>query len=742
MSIKEGSYKMRGRYVCPMHAAVSEDQPGICPECGMSLEKSIELADQKTLYTCPMHPEVQRDRPGPCPICGMALERVTAAPEPEDTEYREMGKRAGIAVALTIPAVILANADVSSTLGFDGALSLPLLGWVQCLLTTLTVFGAGWPFFFRAYDAARNHTINMFTLIAVGIGVTYLYSAAVLLFPRFFPDAFIYFEAASVITSFTLFGQVLELRARHHTSQAVSLLLGRVAKNAHVIIGNQIQEVSIDRVQVGDCLRVKPGEKIPVDGEIIEGSSFVDESMVTGEATPVDKKIGDPVIGSTMNQTGSFVMRAERVGRETLLAKIVEMVAQAQRSRASIQKLVDRVASYFVPIVFIVAIFTWIIWVWIGPEPRFVHGLVNAVAVLMIACPCALGLATPMSIMVAMGKGAAQGVLIRNAEALERMEKVNTVIMDKTGTLTEGKPRITQMFTVPPFTEEEVLSFAAAVERNSEHPLALAIVQAAKQKQLPLVAVEEFSSITGRGVLGVVGGREIVVGQVQLLQEHHVSGISDLQDLSWEWQEQAQSAVFISIDGHATGVIMVADPIKFSTPNALEDLRRLGMRVIMLTGDNPRTASAIAKQLAIDEIYAGVNPQDKRLLVEQLKNAQHVVAVAGDGINDAPALAAADVGIAMGTGTDVAMESADITLLKGDLMGILRAIHLSRATMRNIRQNLFFAFIYNILGIAVAAGLLYPFMGVLLNPMIASAAMACSSFSVILNALRLNRSKL
>lgn len=729
-------------YTCPMHPEIKQNKPGICPKCGMSLERSIEPSAHKVIYTCPMHPEIQQDHPGNCPICGMTLEPKEVTNDVDDSEYQNMRKRFWIAAVLTVPVVLLATSQMVMTLN----LNLTVSHWIQLILSTPIVLWAGWPFFERAYYSIINRSLNMFTLIAMGVGAAYFYSAIAILFPNIFPDSFkekgelfVYFEAASVITTLVLLGQVLELKAKSQTSQAIRALLGRAAKTAHLIVNEQEKEVPIDQVKVGNILRVKPGEKIPVDGEVIEGSSLVDESMITGEPIPVEKKAKDSVTGSTINQTGSFLMEAKRVGSETLLARIVQMVAEAQRSKAPIQKLADIISGYFVPIVVLVAMITFIVWGLIGPEPRFVYALVNAVAVLIIACPCALGLATPMSIMVGVGKGAEMGVLIKNAESLERMEKVNTIVMDKTGTLTEGKPKITQIITNPSIQENELLSLAAAIEKNSEHPLALAIVQGAEERGLQVQKVEDFRSITGGGVSGIVDNKKILVGKPHLLQENNIQGVDELQAQAKEAQDLAQTAIFVSIDGQAAGIIVVADPIKSSTPQAIEDLHRLGLKVIMLTGDNEYTARAVAKKLNIDEVHAGINPKDKNTIVQQLKNDQQIVAMAGDGMNDSPALAASDVGIAMGTGTDVAMESAGVTLVKGDLNGIIRAIALSRATMRNIRQNLFFAFIYNILGVPIAAGILYPFIGLLLNPIIASAAMAFSSVSVIMNALRLNR---
>jgi Cu+-exporting ATPase len=686
-----------------------------------------------TTYTCPMHPEVNQDTPGSCPICGMALEPVEAVADLDNSEYSDMLKRFWIATLLTIPILIL---QINSH--FSDEIS----RWMQLILCTPVVLWAGWPFFERAYRAMVHRSPNMFTLIAMGVGSSYLYSAIAVISPAIFPESFkeqgklfLYFEAAAVITTLVLLGQVLELKARSRTGQAIQSLLKRAATSALLITNEGERKISIDQVNVGDILRVKPGEKIPVDGIVTEGSSFVDESMITGESLPIEKKDKDPVTGGTINQTGSFLMQAQRVGSDTMLARIIQMVTEAQRSKAPIQRLADTVSAYFVPIVIIAAIVTFLIWGFIGPEPRFVHALVNAVAVLIIACPCALGLATPMSIMVGVGKGAEQGILIKNAEVLEKMEQVNAIVLDKTGTLTEGKPKVTQIVANTLFNENEILTLAAAIEKNSEHPLALAIVQAAEQRRLQIPKVEGFQSITGKGVTGIVQGKQVQVGQF-------IEGLDkNLQKEAAKAQEQAQTVIFVAVDGLTAGFITVADPIKSSTPQAIEELHRLRLKVIMLTGDNTSTAQAVAKILHIDEVHAGVDPQNKGNIIKQLKSTHLIVAMAGDGINDAPALAVADVGIAMGTGTDVAMESAGITLIKGDLTGIVRAIQLSRATMRNIRQNLFFAFIYNTLGVPIAAGILYPFTGILLNPMIASAAMALSSVSVILNALRLRTGK-
>ena len=697
-------------------------------------------------YTCPMHSQIERDRPGTCPICGMALEpkTITAGGEGENIELRDMTRRFWIGTALTLPVFVLAMAHLfpNAPAWATGDIS----RWMQFVFTTPVVLWGGWPFFERAWESIRNRALNMFTLIAMGVGVAYLFSAVVMLAPNIFPASFqqhgkidIYFEAAAIITVLVLLGQVLELRARSHTGAAIRALLGLAPRTARVVRNGQEIDVALDEVKRSDIIRVRPGEKIPVDGKIIDGRTSVDESMITGEPMPVEKTTGDRVIGATINQTGSFLMEAERVGRETVLSQIVEMVAQAHRSRAPIQGLADKVSAWFVPTVIAIAVITFIAWTLVGPEPRFAHAIVNAVAVLIIACPCALGLATPMSIMVGVGRGAQAGVLIKNAEAIELMEKVDTLVVDKTGTLTEGKPRLTTILVSEWQSENELLSAAAAVEQQSEHPLAAAIIRGAQDRHVPLARVANFQSSTGGGVSGEVNGKRVLVGKPQFLKSEDVRDLEELESKATELQAQGQTAIFVAINGRAAGILAVSDPIKESTPAAITHLHQLGIKVIMLTGDNERTAHAVAQQLGIDEVEAGVEPQHKHERVRKLRDQGHIVAMAGDGINDAPALAAADVGIAMGTGTDVAMESAGITLVKGDLRGIEKAIRLSRAVMRNIRQNLFFAFIYNALGIPLAAGALYPFFGILLSPIIAGAAMSSSSVSVIANALRLRR---
>ena len=694
------------------------------------------------IYTCPMHPEIERDQPGDCPICGMALERKTASADSagDDSELIDMTRRFWIGAGLTLPVFLLAMSHLfpDAPAWLSGNHSL----WVQFVLSTPVVLWAGWPFFKRGWRSVQNRSPNMFTLIAIGVGVAYVYSAIVLLVPSIFPASFghhgigIYFEAAAMITVLVLLGQVLELRARSQTGSAIHGLLNLAPGRARITVNGEERDVPLDEVKRGDHLRVRPGDKIPVDGRVVEGRTTIDESMLTGEALPVEKGSGDNVIGGTLNNTGSFVMEAERVGRETVLAQIVQMVSEAQRSRAPIQRLADRVAGYFVPAVLLVAVLAFISWVWIGPEPRLAHAIVNAVAVLIIACPCALGLATPMSIMVGVGRGAQAGILIKNAEAIELLEKVTLLVVDKTGTLTEGKPRVTKIVTTTSRSEKDLLTAAATAEQQSEHPLASAILAAARDKNLPLGKLTHFSSSTGGGVMATTAQEKILVGQPAFLRENGILELQDLEVKAEILQKEGHTVVFVAINDHAAGILAVTDAIKKSTPEALRELQRMGLEVIMLTGDNERTAQTVARSLGIEHVEAAVTPQEKHTRIKQLRE-RAVVAMAGDGINDAPALAATDVGIAMGTGTDVAMESAAITLVKGDLNGIVKAIRLSRAVMRNIRQNLFFAFIYNALGIPIAAGLLYPFFGLLLSPIIAGAAMSLSSVSVIANALRL-----
>jgi len=700
-----------------------------------------------TIWTCPMHPEVRQDHPGACPICGMALEPETVSLEHGPSpELADMTRRFRIGLVLALPVFLLEmGGHIFPPLHHIVPMRLSV--WVQLVLATPVVLWAGWPFFVRGWASLKTRNLNMFTLIAIGTGVAWSYSMVAALAPALFPPAFrnadgsvaVYFEAAAVITVLVLLGQVLELRARERTSGAIKALLGLAPKTARRLLPDgSDEEVGLELINVGDRLRVRPGEKVPVDGDVEDGRSSLDESMVTGESMPVTKAQGDAVIGGTLNQTGALIIAATKVGRDTMLARIVQMVAEAQRSRAPIQRMADQVSGWFVPIVIAVAMLAFAGWSLWGPEPRFAYGLVAAVAVLIIACPCALGLATPMSIMVGVGRGAALGVLIKNAEALEHMEKVDTLVIDKTGTLTQGHPAVTAIIPASGQTEEGILALAAAVEQASEHPLALAIVEAAKARGLPLAPVIDFDSPTGRGALGTVEGRRIVLGNARFLGEQGID-TADLATDADELRRDGATAIFIGIDGKAGGVIAIADPLKPTTPEALEALRREGIRVVMLTGDNRTTAEAVARKLGIDEVEADVLPDRKSAIVARLKSEGRVVAMAGDGVNDAPALAAADVGIAMGSGTDVAIESAGVTLLKGDLTGIVRARRLSQATMSNIRQNLVFAFIYNAAGVPIAAGALYPLFGILLSPMIAAAAMALSSVSVVTNALRLNR---
>jgi Cu+-exporting ATPase len=676
----------------------------------------------------------------------MALEPITEfAADEENPELVDMTRRFWIGAALTLPVFLLAMAHVIPSLGHDGDAS----RWLQFVLSTPVVLWAGWPFFKRGWRSLVSRNLNMFTLIATGVATAYGYSAAVMLAPGAFPNSLamhgkigIYFEAAAVIVVLVLLGQMLELRARGKTGSAIRALLDLTPKTARLVETGMERDVPLEMVLVGARLRVRPGEKIPVDGSLVEGQSAVDESMITGEPIPVAKSLGDAVTGGTLNTSGSFIMTAERVGSDTMLARIVGMVAEAQRSRSPIQALADRVAAYFVPTVLAISVLTFLLWASLGPEPRYAFAIVNAVAVLIIACPCALGLATPMSVMVGIGRGARAGILIRNAEAVEVMEKVTTLVVDKTGTLTEGKPRLTQVLTVDGIDEKDLLLSVASIEQNSEHPLAAALIRGAKERGITPQAVTDFDSISGGGVIGKLDDRSVIVGKLQFLQQRGVQGLEAIVPRATGWQDEGQTVIFVSLDGQAAGILAVSDPIKVSTPRAIAQLQQMGLKIIMLTGDNERTANAVAKKLGLDQVEAGVEPQHKNERVRQLREQGQIVAMAGDGVNDAPALAAAHVGIAMGTGTDVAIESSGITLVKGDLRSIVQAITLSRAMMRNIRQNLFFAFIYNILGVPIAAGALYPIFGVLLSPMLAGAAMSLSSVSVITNALRLRKIKL
>ncbi len=738
---REKFLKEPARFAEARPGAVAAPAP---PEAMREVSKVVE-------YTCPMHPEIVRNAPGSCPICGMALElRTVTAQDTENPELTDMNSRFWVGLALTVPVFVMAMGEMLPGAPLQRLLSPTVQAWAEMLLATPVVLWAGWPFFTRMWVSFVNRSPNMFTLIGIGTGAAYGMSVAATLFPSWFPPSFRghhgqvdrYFEAASVITVLVLLGQVLELRARSKTSSAIRALLGLAPKTARLLADDGTEtDVRLERVEVGERLRVRPGEKIPVDGLVLEGTSAVDESMVSGEPGAVEKKPGDKVTGATINGTGGFVMRAERVGSDTLLAQIVRMVGEAQRSRAPIQRLADVVSGYFVPTVVVVAALTFIAWALIGPEPRLAHALVNAVAVLIVACPCALGLATPMSIMVGVGRGATLGVLIKDAAALEALEKVDTLVVDKTGTLTEGKPRVVTVVGTDGFSEGEVVRLAASIERGSEHPLAAAIVNAAEARGIPLASAENFLSVTGKGVTGRVGLQDVALGNAALLQELGVDA-GALTERADELRRDGQTVMFVCVDGKAVGLLGTADPIKESSQEAIDLLHKEGIKVVMLTGDGRATAETVGKKLGLDEIVAEVLPADKANAIRKLQAAGKIVAMAGDGINDAPALAQAQVGIAMGTGTDVAIESAGITLLKGDLRGIARARKLSRATMGNIRQNLFFAFVYNTLGVPVAAGLLYPFFGLLLSPMIAAAAMSLSSVSVIGNALRLRRVKI
>ena len=736
------------KWICPMDPEVESDRPGPCPKCGMALEPATPAAPStRTEWTCPMHPEVARSEPGSCPKCGMALEPRTVEVEPgPNPEYLDMRRRFWISVPLAALTLLLAMAEM-----IPGDPIARLVGptarvWLELLFATPVAVWAAWPFYQRAVASLVNRSLNMFTLIGLGVGVAYGYSLVAALLPGIFPPAFrtadgsvpVYFEAAAVITALVLLGQVLELRARGETGAALRKLLGLAAKTARRIEedGGE-RDVPLDAVRVGDRLRVRPGEKVPVDGVVLEGSSSIDESMVSGEPIPVEKGVGDRVVGATVNGNGSFVLRAERVGSETMLARIVAMVAAAQRSRAPIQKLADRVSGWFVFAVVGVAVLTFALWATLGPDPRLAHGLVNAVAVLIIACPCALGLATPMSIMVASGRGASMGVLFRNAEAIEFLRRVDTLVVDKTGTLTEGKPHVAEVI-VSGVEEAELLRLAASLERGSEHPLASAVVAGAEERGLRLAAVESFHSYSGQGVVGVVEGRVVALGNEALLEAKKLDP-GELAGAAANAREKGRTAVYVALDGKVRGVLAIGDPVKATTPEAIRALHDEGIRIVMLTGDSRATAEAVAAELGIDEVIAEVQPDQKADAVARLEAEGRFVAMAGDGINDAPALARAHVGIAMGTGTDVAMESAGVTLVKGDLNGIVRARRLSRGTMRNIRQNLFWAFAYNSLGVPIAAGLLYPWTGWLLSPMLAAAAMSFSSVTVIANALRLRR---
>ena len=714
--------------------------------------KHEEKPPGKAIYTCPMHPEVNQDHPGDCPKCGMALEPKTlpaGTDDEENTELRDMTKRFWIGAALAVPVFVLAMAHLIPALARQSWADSQVSRWIQFALTTPVVWWAGWTFFRRGWRSVVTGHLNMFTLITIGVGAAFVFSAVAMLMPGLFPPTMrhdgkvaIYFEAAATVVVLVLLGQVLELRARSRTGSAIKALLNLAPPTARQVAPEGDHEVPLEQVKVGDQLRVVPGDKVPVDGKVVEGHSSVEESMITGEPLPVEKTVGDKVTGGTVNGSGSFVMRAERVGNDTLLGQIVNMVAEAQRSRAPIQGLADKVAGIFVPAVLLVSVLTFIIWMWIGPEPKLAHAIVNAVAVLIIACPCALGLATPMSIMVGVGRGAQEGVLVKNAEALEQLEKVTTLVVDKTGTLTEGKPKLMDILPTGGLDAKEFLRLAASLEQNSEHPLATAIVQGAKKQDIVFEDVKDFRSVTAGGVFGTVAGHAVLVGKPDFLRSEKISGLEPLEASAEKLQEEGKTAMFVAIDGKPAGILAVADPIKSTTAEAIKELHALGLKLVMLTGDNRRTAAAVAGQLGLDAVEAEIEPAGKVAHVKKLRAEGKHVAMAGDGINDAPALSEAEVGIAMGTGTEVAMQSAGITHVKGDLRGIARGIRLSRATMWNIRQNLIFAFLYNALGIPVAAGVLYPFFGLLLSPIIAGAAMSLSSVSVISNALRLRKVRL
>jgi len=761
-------------YTCPMHPEIREPKPGSCPKCGMTLKlaegakadsspskpdspspevkKSVGAeTGQSGIYTCPMHPEIREPKPGSCPKCGMGLELVEDTGEGEENpELADMTRRFKVAVLLAFPVLITAMSEIIPNDPIRANFSPVQIIWFQFVLSSPVVLWAGWPFFERGYKSIVNRSLNMFTLIAMGTGAAYIYSAVATLFPGIFPDEFrgasgeleVYFEAAAVIVALVLLGQVIELKARSQTSGAIKALLGLAPKTARVVMEDGSEkDTDIEEISIGARIRVRPGEKVPVDGVIVEGTSSLDESMITGEPIPVEKTEGDKVTGATVNGSGGFIMRAERVGKDTMLANIVKMVSEAQRSRAPVQKLVDTVSSYFVPMVIGVSLITFIVWAIFGPEPRFAYALVNAVAVLIVACPCALGLATPMSIMVGVGRGAGMGVLIKNAEALEILEKVDTLVVDKTGTLTEGKPKLVSVIPSASFSEDEIVSFAASLEKGSEHPLADAIVKGAKERGVDVDEIKDFSSITGKGVRGTVRGQAVALGAMKLLDELKIEP-GALAQKAEELQKEGNTVVFLAIRNETAGILAIADPIKESTPGAIAEIEKNGILVAMLTGDNKITAGAVAGKLGLDRVISDVLPDQKGKEIKRLQSENRIVAMAGDGVNDAPALAQANVGIAMGTGADVAMESAGVTLVKGNLLGIVKAIMLSRYTMKNIRQNLFFAFFYNTMSMPIAAGLLYPFFGILLSPMIASAAMSISSISVIVNALRLRSIKL
>jgi Cu+-exporting ATPase len=735
-----------------MPVKLSTDESGSKTEQGSRSTAKLESPTSDGIYTCPMHPEVQQNHPGECPKCGMTLERKTVRSgtnEDENAELRDMTKRFWIGAALALPVFILAMVHLVPALATQPWVESSFSRWAQFALTALVVVWAGWPLLHRGWRSIVTLQLNMFTLISIGVGAAFGYSAIAMVMPGIFPPMMqhqgkvaIYFESAAVIVVLVLLGQVLELRARSRTGSAIKALLTLAPATARQVAPGGDHEVPLDQVKVGDWLRVVPGDRVPVDGAVVEGHSSVEESMITGEPVPVEKTVGDKVTGGTVNGSGTFVMRAERIGSDTLLGQIVNMVADAQRSRAPIQGLADKVAGVFVPVVLAVSALTFILWMWLGPEPKLAHAIVCAVAVLIIACPCALGLATPMSIMVGIGRGAQNGVLVKNAEALERLEKITTLVVDKTGTLTEGKPKLVDVLPQTGFDAKEFLRLVASLEQSSEHPLASAVVQGAKERGIALDSVKDFRSVTGGGIAGAVSGHTVLIGKPDFLRNEKTTGLEPLEAAAIKLQEEGKTAIFVAIDGRPAGILAVADPIKSTTLEAVRALHELGLKLVMLTGDNRRTAAVVAKELELDGVEAEIEPAGKVAHIKKLRAEGKHVAMAGDGINDAPALSEAEVGIAMGAGTDVAMQSAGITLVKGDLRGIAKAIGLSRATMRNIRQNLFFAFLYNALGIPLAAGILYPFAGWLLSPIVAGAAMSLSSVSVIGNALRLRNIKL
>jgi len=736
-------------YCCPMHPEVLSPVPASCTKCGMALEPVIPgTFPGPRQWTCPMHPEIVRDEPGSCPLCGMALEPVSPseAGEEENAEYRDMKTRFMVSAVLTLPVALISMRTMIPGGSFLDALApAGAFLWIELLLATPVVLWGGWPFFVRAWQSLVFKSLNMFTLIGLGVAVSYGYSLVAALFPGIFPESFrgadgtigVYFEAAAVITTLVLLGQVLELKARSKTGEAIRSLLNLAPKKARRIDAQGREEdIPLHMVHPGDRLRVLPGEKVPTDGTVLEGSSNVDESMITGEPVPVQKLFGDPVVGGTINGNGSLVMEATRVGTDTLLAQIVALTAQAQRSRAPIQRLADAVSAYFVPVIVLVALLTFGLWVWIGPEPQFAYAIIAAVSVLIVACPCALGLATPVSIMVATGKGATMGLLFRNAEAIETLGKIDTLVVDKTGTLTRGKPALTHVRAAGGLDEKSLLGYAASIEKASGHPLAQAVVTGALDRGAPIGGVQDFTNVPGKGVIGTVSGHRVILGNRALFDDQEVS-ISELAEEAVAVRKKGQTTMFVAVDGRPAGFLGVSDPIKETSFEAIRTLHHLGIRIVMLTGDHEATARAVAGELGIDEVVADVLPADKESIVRRLQEEGRIVAMAGDGINDAPSLARAQVGIAMGDGSDIAMESAQVTLVKGDLKGLVSAILLSRATMRNIKQNLFFAFVYNALSVPIAAGALYPFFGIILSPMIAAAAMSLSSVSVISNALRL-----